>query len=145
MPKINFFTEDVPFELKQKRIIRHWIENIVQNEGAKIKEVNYIFCSDEYLKEINIEYLDHHYFTDIITFDHSEQADSLEGDVYISVERVKENSQAFSRPFTEELHRVIIHGILHLIGYTDKEEQDLLLMRQKENNSLDLLQAMQNE
>lgn len=145
MQKIHFFTEDISFQLKQKKNIRHWIENVVHNEGAKINELNYIFCSDEYLKEVNIEYLDHHYYTDIITFDNSEDPAILESDIFISIDRVKENSQEFSKNFTEELHRVIIHGVLHLLGYKDKEEKESRLMRQKENDSLALLNSIENQ
>lgn len=145
MQKIHFFTEDISFQLKQKKIIRHWIENVVQNEGAKINELNYIFCSDEYLKEVNAKYLDHHYYTDIITFDNSEDPETIESDIFISIDRVKENSQEFSKSFQEELHRVIIHGVLHLLGYKDKEEEESQLMRQKENDSLALLHSYQNQ
>lgn len=145
MPKIQFFAEDISFDIKQKRNVRHWIEITAHNEGAKIKEVNYIFCSDEYLKEINIEHLDHHYYTDIITFDNSEEDNTLEGDIFISIDRVKENSQEFSKSFEDELHRVMIHGILHLLGYSDKEEEDVIVMRQKENEAINLLHSIQNE
>lgn len=145
MQKIHFFTEDISFELKGKKSIRQWIEDVVHKEGAKINELNYIFCSDEYLKQVNIEYLDHHYYTDIITFDNADNADTLESDIFISIDRVKENSQEFSRTFKEELHRVIIHGVLHLLGYKDKEEQDVIMMRQKEDDSLALLHSLQNQ
>lgn len=145
MQKIHFFTEDISFQIKQKKIIRQWIENIVRNEGAKINELNYIFCSDEYLKKVNIEYLDHHFYTDIITFDNSEVPGTLESDIFISIDRVKENSQEFSKDFNEELYRVMIHGVLHLLGYKDKEEEESQLMRQKENDSLALLHSFQNQ
>lgn len=145
MQKIHFFTEDISFDLKDKKNIRQWIENVVHKEGAKIKELNYIFCSDEYLKQVNIEYLDHHYYTDIITFDNSDEAGTLESDIFISIDRVKENSLEFSRNLNNELHRVIIHGVLHLLGYQDKEEQDATLMRQKEDDSLALLPSIQNQ
>jgi probable rRNA maturation factor len=145
MPKIQFFAEDISFDVKQKRKVRHWIGITAHNEGAKIKEVNYIFCSDEYLKDLNIEHLDHHYYTDIITFDNSEEKNTLEGDIFISIDRVKENSQEFSKSFEDELHRVMIHGILHLLGYSDKEEEDVIVMRQKENEAINLLHTIQNE
>lgn len=145
MQKIHFFTEDISFNIKQKRNIRRWIENVVRNEGAKVNELNYIFCSDEYLKKINIEHLNHYYYTDIITFDNSDEPGTLESDIFISIDRVKENSQNFSKGFENELHRVIIHGVLHLLGYQDKEEDEARLMRQKEDDSLAVLLSIQNQ
>ena len=139
MPKIQFFTEDISFQLRNKTKIREWLKNIVLENGAKIRELNYIFCSDEYLKQVNIDYLDHHYYTDIITFDNSEEEGVLEGDIFISIDRIKENSLEFSRSFEDELHRVLVHGVLHLIGFSDKEESEAIEMRKKEDISLESL------
>lgn len=145
MPKIQFFTEDVSFQLKQKKLIRNWIEKVIHKNGAELNELNYVFCSDDYLKKINIEYLDHHYYTDIITFDNSETEGELEGDIFISIDRVKENSQDYTKHFEDELHRVIIHGVLHLIGFGDKIKKEAEEMRRQEETSLSLLQSLKNQ
>ena len=139
MQKILFFSEEINFNLKNKIKIRDWLRNITLKHGAKIKVINYIFCSDEYLKEVNKEYLGHDYFTDIVTFDNSDKEDFLEGDIFISIDRVKENSSDFSKSFEDELHRVMIHGILHLLGFSDKEDDDVKEMRNQENQSLQAL------
>jgi probable rRNA maturation factor len=144
MPKINFFTEDISFNLKQRIYIRNWIQKVVLSKGAKLNEINYIFCSDEYLKVINKEYLNHDYYTDIITFDNSEEENQLEGDIYISIDRVKENSKQFGKTFENELHRVMIHGILHLIGYADKTKEEAEQMRHEEEASLLLFPSVKN-
>ncbi len=145
MPKINFFTEDISFNLKQKNLIRNWIKKVILSKGAKLTEINYIFCSDEYLKEVNIEYLNHDYYTDIITFDNSEKENCIEGDIYISIDRVRDNSQQFGKTFENELQRVIIHGILHLIGYGDKTEEEAEQMRQEEETSLLFFPSEENQ
>ena len=145
MPKISFFNEETSFKPKNKRVLREWINKIVLNKGARIKEINFIFCSDEYLKKVNIEYLDHDYYTDIITFDNSEEEGKLEGDIYISVERVEENSAQYAKSFTEEIHRVMAHGVLHLLGYRDKEEKEIAEMRKQEELSLSLFDSLENQ
>lgn len=145
MQKINFFSEDISFNLKQKTVLRNWIQKVVSSKGAKIAEINYIFCSDEYLKEVNIQYLQHDYYTDIITFDNSEEEHLLEGDIYISIDRVLENSQHFSKLFENELHRVMIHGILHLLGWGDKTQEEAEQMQQEEEASLLLLPSVENQ
>jgi len=139
MPRINFFSEDVAFRLKNKRQIIKWIHQTAAQEGKAIEEVSYIFCSDEYLRQINVDYLNHDYLTDIITFDNSDQSDKIEGDIFISVDRVKENALNFDSTWQKELFRVIIHGILHLIGYKDKTREEELLMREKEDYYLNQL------
>lgn len=144
MPKINFFTEDISFNLKQRIHIRNWIQKVILSKGAKLNKINYIFCSDEYLKAVNIEYLNHDYYTDIITFDNSEEENQLEGDIYISIDRVRENSQQFGKAFENELQRVMIHGILHLIGYGDKSEEEAEQMRHEEEASLLLFPSVEN-
>lgn len=138
MPIINFFEEDITFKFPQKAKTKVWIKNVAQKEGAVIDELNFIFCSDTYLKDINIQYLQHDYFTDIITFDNSEEEKNLTGDIFISIDRIKENSQSFSTTFEQELRRVIIHGVLHLIGFGDKTEEEQKQMRQKEDQYLSL-------
>lgn len=142
MPVVNFFEEDIKFKLPQKTIIRSWIKNVVQKEGANISEINYIFCSDPYLRQVNVEYLQHDYFTDIITFDNSEVEGTLEGDIFISIDRIRENSTDFSDSFDQELRRVIIHGVLHLLGYRDKSDDEQTLMRQKEDQYLSLYTSL---
>lgn len=123
---ISFHTEDIKFTLKNKSILKQWITITVQKEKRKIGEISFIFCSDDYLLKMNKEYLNHDTYTDIITFDYSDQfpilrgVRGIHGDIFISIERVKENTLKFSKSLEEELHRVIIHGILHLLGYTDK-------------------------
>ncbi|MDN4165589.1 rRNA maturation RNase YbeY [Cytophagales bacterium LB-30] len=133
---VHFFTEDIAFKIKSALRTKQWIKEVVQQEGKKLKEVNYIFCSDEHLLGINQEYLQHDTYTDIITFDNSETDKEIEGDIYISIDRVKENANTLNIPFEEELRRVLIHGILHLIGYGDKSAADKKQMREMENQSL---------
>lgn len=117
---IRFFSEDVPFILKDKQKIRLWLHTVVLGEGfRKVGELNYIFCSDDYLLEINKEYLDHDTYTDIITFDTSEKEGIIAGDIYISIDRVTDNAKQFNTAVQTELHRVMVHGVLHLIGYDD--------------------------
>ena len=138
MPLINYFFEDIDFSLKSQRKISKWISNVVAMEDKEILGLNYIFCSDQYLLELNQQYLQHQTFTDIITFDHSEDNNMLEGDIFISIDRVIENAKNFDVTFEHELKRVIIHGVLHLIGYKDKSKTDQKIIREKENNYLNL-------
>lgn len=133
---INFFNEDIDFKLKQKNEIKKWLKDAALNEGFTIKEINFIFCSDEYLHRINVEYLNHDTLTDIITFDNSEIKGKIEGDIFISIERVKDNSGDFGVSFEQELKRVMIHGVMHLCGYKDKTPQQEKQMRAKENEYL---------
>ncbi len=125
------------FEIADKSILKKWIKKVVKQEGSAIAELNFIFCDDEYLLEKNKTFLKHDTLTDIITFDYSEK-NTLTGDVYISIERVKENSQNYGVPYENELHRVIIHGVLHLLGYKDKNEKQQKEMREKEDFYLSL-------
>jgi probable rRNA maturation factor len=133
---LNFFSEDVDFDLPRPLKTKKWIKNTSKSEGYEISDLNYIFCSDEYLLEINKQYLDHDYFTDIITFDNSEEDNVLEGDIYISVDRVKENAETFHADFETEMRRVLVHGLLHLIGYEDSDESLKKAMRGKEDEYL---------
>lgn len=134
---ILFFTEDIDFKLKDKAKIRQWIMNTIKAEGYKrVGELSFILCSDSYLLEINKQYLNHDTYTDIVTFDSSEDEDVIAGDIFISVERIAENAEKFKVNSSDELHRVIIHGVLHLCGYYDKSPEDKALMTNKENEYL---------
>lgn len=135
---LNFFTENVDFDLLRPVKTKKWIKNASLSEGYEIADLNYIFCDDEYLLEINKQYLNHDYFTDIITFDNSEEDNVIEGDIYISVDRVKENAATFQADFETELRRVLIHGLLHLMGYQDSNETLKTEMRAKEDQYLSL-------
>jgi len=131
---IFFFNEDITYIIKDKQKVRKWIADTIKAEGFKrIGELNFILCSDAYLLEINKQYLHHDTFTDIVTFDSSEEDSVIAGDIFISVERIKENALKFKVPEQDELHRVIIHGVLHLCGYLDKKKEDKELMTAKEN------------
>lgn len=131
---IQFFSEDIDFILKEKQKVRQWIGSTIKAEGFKrVGELNFVLCSDAYLLEINRQYLDHDTFTDIVTFDSSEDEGVIAGDIFISVERTMENAKKFNVSERDELHRVIIHGILHLCGYYDKKKEDKILMTEKED------------
>jgi rRNA maturation RNase YbeY len=132
---ISFNNQSIPFNLKEKAKLKLWIKSITEKENHVIGTINYVFCSDAELLEINIKHLNHNTFTDIITFDYTEGT-KINSDIFISVERVSENAKKFQVPFEEELHRVMIHGILHLCGYKDKTKLDSDLMRKKENWAL---------
>ncbi|NGM63261.1 rRNA maturation RNase YbeY [Sphingobacterium sp. SGG-5] len=137
MKDISFFVEGVSFHLSQKQKVRDWVNRTVLDEGFKrVAELNFIFCSDDYLLDINQQYLRHDTYTDIVTFDSSEEEEVIAGDIFISVERVQENARKFNVSETDELHRVIIHGVLHLCGYLDKKKADKILMTEKENQYL---------
>lgn len=133
---IKFFTEEIRFQLKERIRIKNWINEAINGENSKSGLINFIFTSDKYLLEINKQYLSHNYFTDIITFNYCEQ-NIINGDIYISVTTVKNNSRHFNVTFSEELHRVMIHGILHLLGYEDKTDEEKAKMREKENQYLE--------
>ncbi|WP_422106653.1 rRNA maturation RNase YbeY [Winogradskyella sp.] len=128
---INFHYE-TDFELEGPDLISLWISNTITEEHCREGEINYIFCSDDYLHKINLEFLNHDTLTDIISFDYS-VGKELHGDIYISVDRVKENTTEFGTSFQDELARVMIHGILHYCGYKDKSQEDAKLMRRKED------------
>ena len=136
---ITFQSEEIKFTLKEK--IRHktWLIKLAAKEKYSILELNYIFCSDEYLHKVNVDYLNHDTYTDIITFDNSEDKKSkqIEGDIFISIERVRENASKYSVEIDTELHRVMAHGLLHLMGYKDKSSKDSALMRKKEEESIE--------
>lgn len=135
---IQYFNEDVPLPKLKKRKSTIWIKETILYEGKRVGDISFIFCSDNYLLEVNKTYLDHDYFTDIITFDYVEGT-LINGDIFISVDRVRENSMEFKTTFDDELNRILIHGILHLLGYKDKKVKDKLLMTEKEDFFLNLL------
>jgi len=129
--EILFHTESISFSLVNEEAIRLWILDTISNEDKANGNLNFIFCNDEYLHKINLEHLNHDTYTDIITF--QLRYDRIEGDIFISIDRVKENAELFKVSFDKELMRVIIHGVLHLIGYKDKSPDEVQLMRQKED------------
>ena len=135
--KIFFHKESVTLPLDTS-LLSKWIEGAVFSLGHSLKNLSFIFCDDEYLKNINIQYLNHSYYTDVITFDYSDN-EGLVGDVFISVERVKENAEKFKNSFNKELFRVIIHGVLHLCGFNDKTEKEIKEIRKQENHFLSLI------
>jgi len=128
---ISFTTQNIPFVLKNKKAIKEWIQETIVREKKIPGQINYVFLSDEDLLKTNIEFLKHNTYTDIITFNYCENK-KINADILISIDRVKENSKKFSTKFEDELHRVIIHGILHLCGYKDKTKKDAIVMKQKE-------------
>ncbi|MBL7558486.1 rRNA maturation RNase YbeY [Olleya sp. YSTF-M6] len=135
------FNYETDFKLLDDAKISNWISSIIIKEKCNEEEINYVFCDDDYLHKLNVQFLDHDTLTDIISFDYS-VGKKLQGDIFISVERVKDNAKDFNVEFESELHRVIIHGILHYCGYKDKTEADASEMRLKENEALALLQTM---
>ena len=136
---VNFFTEDLTYTLKHKTKIRNWLLNAIIAEGYVLDELNFILCSDEYLLVMNKQYLDHDTYTDVITFDNAEEAKTITGDIFISVERTQENARSFKSNTFNELCRVMIHGTLHLLGYKDKSKADKNMMTKKEDHYLALL------
>jgi probable rRNA maturation factor len=136
MAAINFFSEDTEYILKNKLQLKRWIKDTIKAEGYRLNELNYILCSDAYLLQINQQYLNHDTYTDIVTFDNSEKPGTITGDIFISVDRTQENAQTFKVSAETELHRVMIHGALHLLGYLDKKPADKKLMTEKENQYL---------
>lgn len=137
---ISFSNDNIVFNLKRKSDLKTWIKSTVEREKHLLGSLNYIFTSDESLLKINIEYLNHNTYTDIITFNYNENK-KVSGDIFISIDRVKENAEKFEVSFEEELRRVMIHGVLHLCGYKDKTKADSDLMRKKENASLRLFKS----
>lgn len=140
---IDFFTEN-KFQIDQPKLHREWLEKVVLSENKKVGELSFIFCDDEYVRKINVEFLDHDTFTDIITFDET-LGNLLGGDIFISTDRVAENALNFEVSFQEELRRVLSHGILHLAGYTDKTEEESQIMREKEEEKMKLFHVEQSK
>lgn len=135
---IHFFSEEIRFTLKKKLNRKRWLTKIATNAGFKIKELNYVFCSDEYLYQMNRDYLKHDTYTDIITFDNSEKKGDIEGDIFISIDRVRENAKTHTQEVETEMNRVLAHGLLHLMGYKDKGQEEAAFMRLKEEESITL-------
>ncbi|SFE52466.1 rRNA maturation RNase YbeY [Flavobacterium xueshanense] len=136
------FNYETDFKLDNEDAIAGWLGNVITSENKKEGEINYIFCDDEYLHKINVEYLDHDTLTDIISFDYS-MGNELHGDIFVSVERVKDNAADFNVSFQEELKRVLVHGIMHYCGYKDKGEVEELLMRSKEDEKIAMFHVEQ--
>ena len=138
---ISYFFEDTDFIFKGKALNNRWLKIVAESEIRRLGQISIIFCSDNYILDINQRYLQHDYFTDIITFDYCED-DRLSGDLFISVDSVRENAIEYGTSFNDELNRVMVHGILHLIGYDDHTDEDIRQMRSKENYYLSLRELM---
>ena len=136
--KVSFLSDGISFDLDNPQIIDEWIQHAIMNEGKSIGDINYVFCSDEYLYKINLEHLKHNSYTDIITFDYCFE-NVISSDIFISIDRVKDNAHSYNTTFQNELSRVMIHGVLHLIGYDDKTDSQKEMMRSKEDFYLSLL------
>lgn len=140
---ISFNNQSMAFKLKHKAKLKQWIKAVTEKEKHQLGTINYVFCTDEELLEINIKHLNHNTYTDIITFDYTEEK-TIHSDIFISVDRVEENAKKFEVDFETELHRVMIHGVLHLCGYKDKTKADAGLMRKKENGAIKLIPTFLN-
>ena len=138
---ITYFTEDSDFVFKGKLLNNRWLKMVAESEIKRIGDISIIFCSDNYILDVNIKYLQHDYFTDIITFDYCE-GQKLSGDLFISIDSVRENARFYGTEFEDELNRVIVHGVLHLIGYDDHTEADQNTMRSKEDYYLELRKSI---
>lgn len=134
------FNYETDFKLENEELIQNWISNCIESYGFNEGELNYIFCDDDYLLKLNVEFLEHDTLTDIISFDYS-MGKLISGDIFISVERVRENAKIFNQTFDNELNRVIIHGVLHYLGFKDKGEKDKELMRGEEDKCLAMFNA----
>ena len=141
---ISFFAEDVDFHPSNVPALSRWITSLLDQEGMTLYTINVVFCSDAYLHQLNVEYLSHDTLTDVITFPYQDPP-AIEGDIFISIERVLENASAFQTSFTDELHRVIIHGVLHLCGYSDKSPGEKRAMTDRENEALGWLPPFSQE
>ncbi|MVM39826.1 rRNA maturation RNase YbeY [Spirosoma sp. HMF3257] len=133
---IRFFNEDVPYKLPKKQATRQWLKQQVEREGYVIGDLSYMFCSDDHVLQVNRDFLQHDYYTDIITFDMSEDEEKIEGDIFISVERVTDNATQLGVSPEQEMRRVLAHGLLHLCGYGDKTDEEATQMRAKEEEWL---------
>ena len=139
---VSYFQEDIRFELKGKTLNNRWLKMVAESEVKKLGPLSIIFCSDNYILDINIKYLHHDYFTDIITFDYCE-SDLVSGDLFISIDSVRENALHYNVKFEDELDRVMVHGLLHLIGYDDHTPEETALMRQKEDYYISIKRSLQ--
>lgn len=138
MSEINFFNEEVEFTLRQKNNVRKWIEEAVEAEGAEHGPLNFVFCSNAFLHDMNIKYLGHNDLTDIITFDLSDEEGTISGDVFISVEMATDNAREYGTSLQNEIRRLVIHGVMHLIGYKDKSPEDKAVMTEREDHYLSI-------
>ena len=138
---ISYYFDDTDFLFRKKTLNNKWLKLVAESEIRRIGDISIIFCSDNYILDVNQQYLQHDYFTDIITFDYCD-GDRLSGDLFISVDSVRENAVEYGTEFEDELNRVIVHGILHLIGYDDHSEDDIAEMRSKENYYLSLRELL---
>ena len=136
------FNYESDFGLEEEPLMRLWISQVIEQEGYTLNEINYVFCSDDYLHELNLKYLDHDTLTDIISFDYT-VGKNIQGDIYISTDRVRENATVFEASFKDELCRVMVHGVLHYCGYKDKSAKESEVMRNKENLYLERLKEIQ--
>ncbi|MDR3093396.1 MAG: rRNA maturation RNase YbeY [Bacteroidales bacterium] len=137
---IRFFSDGVSFQLRNKRKTAQWLQTVIAGEGKKTGTLSYVFVSDAQILQLNRQFLNHHYYTDIITFDETAaESDTISGEMYISIDTVLTNAEIYQTTFDNELFRVIVHGVLHLCGYNDRTEQEQALMRKMEDNSLQLL------
>jgi rRNA maturation RNase YbeY len=135
---IEFSSEEAEFELQDEQVATVWLKKTIERAGCVLRSLNFIFCSDNYLHRLNVEYLSHDTLTDIITFPYAEPP-IIEGDIFISIDRVRENAGEFEVSFEQELYRVMAHGVLHLCGYGDKTPEEQKIMRQKEDEALSML------
>ena len=142
--QILFFTENCTFKLPDKTILRKWISNVISAKKSIQGPISFIFCDDEYLHKMNVEYLDHDTLTDIISFDYTEN-NTISGDLFISYQRVKENAKSLNIIALKELHRIMIHGVLHLLGHKDKTPTDKIAMTQAEDQALIILEQLLSE
>jgi rRNA maturation RNase YbeY len=139
MTTINFFTENIRYNLRDKTVLRRWLSKCAASEKKRIGELNYVFCTDPYLRKMNKKYLGHDYFTDIITFpSNTDNGKTLGGDIFISIPRIRINAKAYGVTFSDELKRVLAHGLLHLCGYNDHTDDEIKVMRKKEDRCLAL-------
>ena len=135
---INFFFEEIEEPVLDYNKIKSWLSSLIDKHSQQLVEINYIFCSDDYLLEVNKEYLDHDYYTDIITFDNSDREEEIEGDIFVSIDRIKNNSADLHTNHLEETIRVLAHGVLHLCGYKDKTPAETSIMRAEEDKAIEL-------
>lgn len=139
---ISFYNNDIDIRIREKRSIKSWVADIIERADAELGEINIISCSDESIQKINVQYLNHDYPTDIITFDNC-VGKLINGELYLGLETIKENAKRFNQPFQKEIKRVIIHGVLHLLGYKDKTKKEQEEMRAQENIALELFHVKQ--
>jgi rRNA maturation RNase YbeY len=140
---VSYFNEDTKFDFKEKRLTNRWLKLVAESEIRRLGDISIIFCSDNYILDVNMKYLRHDYFTDIITFDYCE-GDLISGDLFISIDSVRENAALYGAEFEDELDRVMVHGVLHLLGYDDHTPEEIAVMREKENYYVKLKQSLRS-